>query len=193
MVMKYRVFWQVPNAGPAMSTFHLEGQAPAAAPQPIADAFHTFFDAIKTYLPDEVGVSFDNEVTDHVTASGQLVGSFPVTPPTTVAGSGVSTWAGGAGGRLVWSTGRIINGRRVRGSTFLVPFTSSAFASSGRLNSAAIALVNGSASTLRTSLNSNGSPLCVWSAPVSGRPGTTSIVDGHGLDEVAGTLRSRKY
>lgn len=193
MVMKYRVFWQVPNAGPAMSTFHLEGQAPAAAPQPIADAFQVFFDAIKKYIPNEVGVSFDNEVTDHETTTGQLVEAFPVTPPPAVTGTGTTVWAGGAGGRLVWSTSRVLNGRRVRGATFLVPLVLTAFASTGRLGSTSTADVNAAAGVLRASLNSNGSPLAIWSGPNTGRPGVTSIVNGHGLDAVAGTLRSRKY
>ena len=53
-------------------------------------------------------------------------------------GSGQGGFAAGVGARVVWETGAVRNGRRVRGSTFVVPIWSSAYETNGTLHTATI-------------------------------------------------------
>lgn len=152
-----------------------------------------FFAAIASYLPNEVSVGFDSEVITIDTATGQMTESTPVTPPATVAGTGTGTWAAGAGGRLVLSTNRILNGRRVRGAVFLVPLASTGFDTTGATSQTFRTSANNAAVSALTAWDLNVNPLVVYSRPRSGSPGTQTTVSLATVAPMAATLRSRKY
>lgn len=195
MPNQYRAFWSIPNAGPSVTTFHMgDDSTSVSAAQAIADAVHDFFADIAGWLPNEVAVTFDTEVTRINTASGTLADAIPVTAPATVAGTGTGTWAAGSGARVVWSTGAIREGRRVVGSTFVVPTLGAAFNTSGRVSSAVLTVLNDAAEDLRATLSANpSSTLVVYSRPRPGIPGAVSEVIAGAASAQAATLRGRKY
>lgn len=192
MPLRYRALWSIPDAGPSVSTFHFL-TANEAGRQGIVGRIQALFAAWTSVLPDDVTVSFDSEITEVDTASGELVAAFPVTPGTPVTGVNTGVWAAGAGFRVVWSTGDIRLGRRVRGSTFIVPVHAASFTNTGKpgpnssddVVTAAQACVNG--------LSTDGTPMVVYSRPKPGLPGAVSLVDKASVSSVAATLRSRKY
>lgn len=192
MPLEYRALWNIPHAGPSVSTFHFL-TANEAGRQMIVGRVQAFFADISAYLPDEVSVAFDAEITEIDTNTGQLVDVFPITPGTTVDGADTGPWAAGAGLRVVWSTGAIRNGRRVRGATFLVPVRSNSFNNDGTPGAATVSAINTAAATMINGLSSDGSPLVVYSRPKPGLPGVNNLVSSGSVAPVAGTLRSRKY
>lgn len=192
MVIQYRAPWSVPNAGPSVSTFHFVGNT-AGQPDGIAAAVRGFFDAIKSTLPNDVIVNFASEMTIHNDATGQLVGTIPVTPPLAVQGTGTGSWAGGAGYRVDWLTQAIRNGRRVRGRTFIVPASNTVFSTEGRVLGATATTANTAGNGLLATASLAGNDLAVWSRPGPAGPGQVFAVTDPATSTLAATLRGRKY
>lgn len=201
-VLQYRALWSVPNAGPSVSTFHMQGSLPGSPTATIAAAIRAFFNSVATYLPNDASVSFDTEMTEYDEVTGTLTGAEAVTPPADVTGTVSTAWAGGTGVRIVWTTDVIRFGRRVRGATFLVPAASSVFSTAGQVLPAVVTAINGYGTTLIGALaGAGGSNLVVWSRPqeakeeppTPARPGAFSTVSTAAVSSIAAQLRSRKY
>lgn len=192
MVQQYKAFWSVPNAGACVTTFHSDATLAGQA-QSFADRVRTFMAAFSGFIPDECAITFDTEVTWLDTATGQLEEVTAVTAPDIVTGSASGTWAAGSGCRVVWSTSSIVNGRRVRGATFMVPMASIGYASSGRIAATLKTAAEDAAVALLSGAGGDGWDLQVYSRPAPGRPGSAHSVDAGSCSEMVATLRGRKY
>lgn len=191
MVFLIRVPWSIPNAGESVSTFHVNGDAIQV--QAYVQAIRTFFTTIAGELPNEVAVTLPSEVVELNDATGTLVATYPTTPGSAVAGTDAGAWAAGSGARIVWSTGVIAAGRRVRGSTFLVPLSSASYTNTGRIGSSPIATIDAAAEAMLDDIATSGGDLAVYSRPRPGRPGAShGVISGATSPQVA-TLRGRKY
>lgn len=194
MVLQYRAFWSIPNAGPAMSTFHVAGSLASLPPVAFwAASVRALFNASLALIPNEVTISFDSEVTEIDTATGQLVGAAPVTPPAALTGGSSAAWAAGSGGRIVWSTNTIRNGRRVRGTTFMVPLHASSYTTTGVLQNTTITTLGTAASTYRTDMGGTDMIPVVYSRPNGGNNGAFASIEGSSVPSLVANLRSRKY
>lgn len=187
----YKAFWNIPNAGPSVSTFAAQATLQGDA-QEFANRVRTLLLAMVSYLPDEVTISFDTEVTFVDPSTGVLTGSTAVTQPQLIAGTSTAAWAAGTGARIVWATDTIRNGRRVRGSTFLVPLTSVVNTAGGLVGGSARTAIQTAAQAYLTGMAADGNPVYVYSRPVPGRPGATTVVTAASVPEIPATLRTRK-
>lgn len=204
-MMEYRCPWTIPNAGPAVSTFHIDATAATAALPAAAGAIRSFFDFMKGSLPDDVTVNFDAEMREIDVATGELTAAVPIPAPTPVQGTVTGAWPAGTGARIVWQTNRVLRGRRVRGATFLVPIGAGLFTTGGQLSTAAITAYTTAGTNLIASLNTLAVPLVVYSRrvleqpavpglpPVVLHPGTATEVISASTNPVVATLRGRKY
>lgn len=193
MTLQYKAFWSIPEAGPSVSTFHFYDGTNPPAVQTIANAVRAFFAAFPSLIPEECAVSFDSEVVRINTATGVLEESFPVIEPAVVAGTSSAAWAAGTGARVQWLTDRIINGKRVRGATFIVPLHSTSFTGTGRVSGATITTLNNAGAALISATGTASHPLSVWSRPTDVRPGDRTTVLTASTSATPGTLRTRKY
>src|SRR5512138_397017 len=87
--------------------------------------------------------------------------------------TGSGDFAGGVGGRIVWETDTIRGGRRVRGSTFVVPLRVGAYDGGGTLTTAVITAMEAGITAFMTQVPTQGR---VWSRP---RPGLAAAHDVH--------------
>jgi len=100
-----------------------------------------------------------------------------------------NTFSHGVGTRVVWNTGAVAAGRRVRGSTFLVPVSGGLFDTTGDISS-----VN------RTDMQTKGTAfvtatsgkMVVWSRPTPARPGGTATVVSCLFNGKVSWLQSRR-
>lgn len=191
-VAAYRALWSIPNAGPAVSTFHFAPGDDTTMDE-VSVAVRGFLLALQSAIPNEVTISFDTEATRYDAATGELLEVISVAPPTQFVGSATGNWSAGSGLRCVWGTGAIKNGRRVRGSTFIVPVHSASFGTGGYVQAGTITTVNTAATAFVGQAANSGSPLVVWSRPVDGAGGTVHLVQNGTCSSIPGTLRSRKY
>ena len=155
----------------------------------VAATTQTFFDAIKAALPTGVSIQVPGSGDILDPATGLITGSWSETTPSTVTGTGVSAYAGGAGALVSWRTGGLWRNRRVRGRTFLVPITSNNFDTNGSLAGSFI-------STLQTAANAliaaAGNELVVWSRPGPHGAGAAFPVTTAIVPDLAVSLRSRR-
>lgn len=193
MVYRYSVEWSIPNAGPSVSVFHFGDSDPGGL-QAGVNALRAAFAGIASLIPDEVVISFPPAATELDTATGQTLGFPTVTPPANVSGSSSGGWAGGTGIRLVWPTEVVYNGRRVRGSTFLVPMASSSFTSGGLVSPAATTTVQTAFDTFRVASQLTNTPFGIWHRPTTQQGGGFwAAAAATTVSPRAGTLRGRKY
>lgn len=180
---RYRVVWTGGPGGTGLSTFFSE---PAAATA-LAD-IRAFFNAIASLWPGAITWTFPNSGDQIESATGKLTGGWTQAAAAPVTGgNGASSYASGVGSRVVWETNTILDGRRLKGSTFLTSMATIAYQSDGTLDPGVIATVGGAAATL-VATNS----LVVWSRPRAGLSGYGSV-EGYSIPDRVTSLRSRRY
>lgn len=170
MVAIVRTAWSGTSGGPGLTQFAVLGAAGGiwnpSGTQSAVNAVRTFWDSIKALLPDELKLDISPVIDDYDTVTGDLVGSYVAgTAPVQVIGTSAQSYVGGAGAKITWNTGQIRNGKRVKGSTFLVPIASTVFGPTGTVSVASITTVNTAANTMLSQLAAGGTSLAVWSRP----------------------------
>lgn len=197
---RYRVAWTVPGGGDGVSTLHWNGSATPTNIQGVVDAIRQLFFAVRASIPDDVVLSFPSEVLEIENATGELTGSLVVDPPDPVVGTSTATWSGAAGLRMVWFTASIVDGRRVRGATFLTPAGSDQFTTTGTVSSGAVTGVNAAIAAFLSSVAAQGDAMVVYSPPRAAtveppkpaRPGNAHPIVAGTCSLLPATLRSRK-
>lgn len=105
-------------------------------------------------------------------------------------GLDAGAFSGPTGAVVTWDTAGVVNGRRVRGRTFLVPLSNDSYQADGTLNTDTITALNAGATALEgPGLDSN---LVIWSRPTNGGGGSIHNVIGHRVPDMAAVLRSRR-
>ena len=179
--------WQSWPGAPGVSTFYMASTAP---PQATVDAIRAFFNALVTYLPSGLTITVPPSGDGIDDTNGAILGSWSVgTPPAVVTGTSGSAYAGNAGGVVHWTTTTVVNNRRVRGRTFLVPLTSSAFQTDGSIATAALTAIQTAAAGLITTAADD---LVVWHRPTNFAQGSSAVINGTRVPDLAVSLRSRR-
>jgi hypothetical protein len=200
MVAIVRTEWDGTSGGPGLTQMALIGGAEftAANAQSAVNAVRKFWQANVSYLPDELRLTVSPVVDIYRETDAELIGSV-VAPVVPVQVIGISTqgYAGGAGIKLNWNTGVIRNGRRVKGSTFIVPIAMGAYGLTGTPLPATANTWNTAAQTLMADLTAGGTALAVWSRPlvkdqVITRTGSLSGVLSGTLAPKSAILRGRR-
>jgi hypothetical protein len=121
--------------------------------------------------------------------TGELLDVWTAAGGGTVVGTAGGVVAGGVGACVSWNTGGIIGGRRLRGRTFLVPLSSTAYESNGTLTSSALTAIGAFANGLMAS-----GPLAVWHRPTSagGSDGNSYGVISNRIRDKVAFLSSRR-
>jgi hypothetical protein len=188
MVFQYRPEWSGTTGGPGVSVINYRSPFGLDDHQGAADAIRAFFAAIAGQLPNEVSISFPDEVLELDTSTGVLQDAHPVTGGATVTGTQSTGYAMPAGVRVDWTTGAFVAGRRLRGRTYLVPIAGAAYDTNGTLTTTAINAIQTAANNFIAAMDTGGGSLGVWSRTHG------ILVDvnaGAVADEVA-ILRSRR-
>jgi hypothetical protein len=152
----------------------------------------TFFTAIKALFPTGITWQIPNGGDTIEETTGKLTGTWLGTGGGTVTGTGSSVaFAQGVGARIQWQTGNVENGRRVRGTSYMVPLNSSSFDTSGKLVTSTATTLSNAAAALR---DAHGGSLCVWGRPKkkTGTPGYHAPITLVQVPTQTSWLRSRK-
>lgn len=171
--------------GDGLSTFYWGSAGLAGYPSAVL----AFFNAIKAFVPTGVTwtVPSSGDLIDD--ATGELHGSWSISGGGTTASTGLSTYAAGVGARVVWVTGSIRGGRRVRGSTFIVPLDSGQYDADGTIKAAAVTALQNAANGYLTSVGANG---LVWSRPRTGLAGAGVPISSALVPDKVSWLRGRR-
>lgn len=152
-------------------------------------ATRAFWNSLTALLPNDVTITVANsgDLIDAVT--GDITGGWTETSTTPVVGINTGSWANAAGLGVNWVTPAIINGRRLRGRTFIVPAASAAFDNDGSLTGATVTTLTAAAQALVADASSE---LLVWHRPKPGSGGSSAVVTSVVVPDKTFVLRSRR-
>lgn len=175
---------------PGLSTFYWLAASPTNTEATAALAgVRAYFEAVKAYLSAGCTVSYDTAVAVLEDTTGGLVTLLTATAQTLTTSTGALDAPPANQLGLVLNTSTVVNGRVLRGRSFLGPLTTDAFASSGQIGSGArTALLAGGAALLAVSA----ADLAVWHRPTNGSGGLALACTGVGASDKVWVLRSRR-
>jgi hypothetical protein len=171
--------------GAGVATFYTDTSGGA-----LKSALDVFWNAVRSAMPNNLSIVVPDGGEELDSTDGSLVGTWTGGTTTTMAGSGGTTYAQGVGARVVWNTNGITRGRRVRGSTFLVPLATAMYANDGTIDNGIVTSFSNSAAALVTAL---GGGLVIWSRPsTGGSDGVSHTVIGSSAPDRVSWLVSRR-
>lgn len=168
-----------------------------------AGLVRTFWDSIKTTMPNTVTISVDPLVQVLDDTDGKVFQEVSVSPaPTAVVGSQTGSYPAAAGGAVTWNTISFHDGKKVRGRTYLVPLYSLSFGTGGTLDDTLLTTIRNAANALVT----NSGKMVVFSRPrvakaatridgkdaVTARAGSSYPVTSATVRDATVVLRSRR-
>jgi hypothetical protein len=184
--------WQNFPGAPGVTTFYFAG----APTQAEVDGVRAFFLALVAILPTGLTIQVPSTGDSIDETDGSITGTWSVgTTPAVVTGTAAGTYAGMAGAVVHWLTGGVVNSRRVRGRSFLVPLIGSAFDAVGSLSATTITTLTNAANALLAATDT----MAVWARPFDGtvadpnpRAGSSHFITSIRIPDLAVALRSRR-
>jgi hypothetical protein len=204
LLARYKLRWNGFNGAPGYSVFHMRDFVGDDTTVPDiqggANKILVFATRLQAVLPANVNLSLlpDVEVIDEATGEIREVRGAVVDPPKFGSAAAGTGYAAAVGAVITWRTGIVIDGRRLKGRTFLVPLTAGAFQNDGSLLQTTVDTLNTAATGLHDSV---GSPdLGVYSRPrkadpvknITAREGRWALVTTHSVPDMGAVLRSRR-
>jgi len=178
------VTWSGLTGLPGLSVFYADMATDAGA------NLATFFSSVSNRFPN--GLSWSTPASGDVIsdATGAITGAYTGATVISQTGSGGATaYAAGVGVAITWQTAGIINGRRLKGRTFMCPILASEFQTDGTITAAALTTLGTAAGVLVTA-----DVLKIWHRPTpGGTDGISSAVVGYSIADRVTALRSRRY
>lgn len=172
-----------PITGTGLSTFYFSaGQANPAAVK-------TFLTSLAPYLAAGVSMDVQNNGDVLDAATGTLTGVWVASGGGIVASSGNAEHAQGVGARIRWRTAGIVNGKRVVGSTFIVPVHRLMYDTDGTLAAGMVTAVQAAGNLYVSSTTPNS---VIWSRPAPGRAGSAHPITSATFPDQVSWLRSRR-
>lgn len=171
--------------GPSVMTLY-EDAAVAGLPAAVV----SFLNSIKANFPDNLTWTVPGGGDTFDVGTGTLNGTWSDGGGGTVTGTDGGAFQLGSGFRIKWATAGIVNGRRVKGTTFMVPAASAVFSTDGRITAASQASLN---AALATYVAAVAGKQVIWSRPIPGRAGTMHPITTATIPSLPTALRSRRY
>lgn len=185
-INRLRVEWSGSAVvGPGLTTFYGTGFTAAD----MSAAVNDYFQAVRTEVPSGITwtTPMGGDVLDEVT--GALTGTWGTGGSFQTSSNGAGGYAAGVGVRHTLQTQSVVNGRRVRGSFFLVPIRSGLYDNDGSIVNSSLTTIDAAAQALYTALNTE---WVVWSRPTATRAGSAAEVTGVTTPDRVSWLRSRR-
>jgi hypothetical protein len=193
-VQKVTAVWSGWPGAPGYSNFYFSGIGLVDGDYvAMTAAVRTFFAGFTLCLPTGISILVSPVVQEIDPATGQLTGEHTAsTVPTAVAGAGGTNFASPVGACVIWRTSTSINGRLLKGKTFLVPLGASSYDTDGTLLASRLAELRTAATTLADFGSVLTRQLVVWHRPVAGAGGSIADVASATVNDRSAVLRTRR-
>ena len=176
---------------PGYSKFRFEGTLDSAGASSAADHVKTFLNSCSLHIPSSVVITPAATAQVYET-DGTLSAEVAITPAVTaVAGLAAGVYSAPSGVAVNWLTGVIHGGHKVRGRTFIVPLSGSAYdATDGSIGTTPI----GQLRTAATTLVGTTPKMVIVSHKVIGAVTShvAAVVQAAQINDKAAILRSRR-
>ena len=199
-----RTAWAGTSGGPGVNQLFMHdtvsfGQLTQAQAQSAVNAVRNFWLALAGLLPNEITLTTSTVVDQYNVVDAALTYSTTAaTQPATVAGTDTGSYSMAAGIKTQLQTGVIRNGRRVRGSIFIVPAASSSMSALGTVGTTPRNTINTAGAALISALATANLALVVYSRPLpvgvpnGPRSGDVAPVSAIDTSEKGAVLRGRR-
>jgi hypothetical protein len=188
-IVRITVKWTGLQGGNGFSNFYFEPVPQDAAitqthVNNAAGKVEAFLVALRPYRPSYSFTEIDPQVTEIDENSGDYRAFWGVNVAAPAGGtSAVGAHSAAAGACVNWTTANIVNNRRVRGRTFLVPVGSAGLDTNGTLGAQFLTDMRAAATTLQA--DGTDVRLVVWRRP------TILGIDGGAYDVIAGSINDK--
>lgn len=148
------------------------------------ESLHDFWTTCADGMPDVVKIIVDPHGDIINDENGEIVDAWAATPQSEISGAAAQPFAAPAGLHVGWETDTILDGRRLRGRTFIVPLAVTNYQDDGTLNPGTITGFGAAAAQL---VIEQAESFVVWHRPYEGRAATEDLPakpahdGGHGL------------
>lgn len=197
-VLKFE--WRGLTGGNGLSQFAVE-VGTVEEMNAAAAAIRSFFGGLVTRMPDNISIHCLPEFSIHEHTTGTLVGAANLsTVPAPVVGTNAGPYAEPCGASVQWTTATIMNGHWIKGRTYLVPMSSTAFNdATGGIHATVVAEIENAADAI-VDHNSIGTTknIVVWGRPKKAtatspsRPASLGIITGRRVPSKAAILSTRR-
>lgn len=202
-IFKVASGWTGTSGGPGLTQLYFEvpgGADPSQSQaQSAVNAVRAFWDEIKAVLPNEIVVTVSPQVDVFDPLDGQLIDSvLAAVAPAGVVGTDAGNYSMASGVKATLQTNEIRNGRRVRGSIYIVPAGASTMTAFGTVAAATRTTINTAGNGIISDLTAPGVNWIVWGRPVKDaqgnltRNGSVNFVQGVDTSEKGCILRGRR-
>lgn len=187
-----QALWSGFQGAPGYTSFYFAGGGGLISDAgQIVSRVHDALEHLEAPLPTGVSIQVSGSVEVIDSDTGQLTGYVDVDQPDAVEGDAAGTNFSAPSGAVVnWLTDDVRFGRRIRGRTFIVPLSGSAYQADGTLTTSALGSLNDFASAMRSW--DFDSEFGVFSRPRGGSGGVFATCTGHRVPDMAAVLRSRR-
>lgn len=186
--------WNGWPGSPGYTNFHLmqpELDTTLALRDAAATRVRNFFQAFINYIPAPVTITYPSEMEVFDTTTGELLRTEPITGLSATVCGGTGNWSAAAGACINWSTSLVVNNRKLRGRTFIVPLASSVFSTDGTLSDSPRGNMLIAAQALIS--EQNNFVLGIWRKPSATVPtGSAAQVASASINDKTAVLRSRR-
>jgi len=195
----YRAKWVWTGfvGSPGYSTLHFLDPDPisqAGIDQTAARA-RTFWNSVKAHLPSTVQVAEPTVLEEIDSQTGELVADHTWPGGAPLVGVLAGNFSSPTGACITWNSVGIINNRRMRGRTFLVPLGGNAYQSDGTLNDTVrSSIVTAGNALADAGTLGSGIDLAVWHRPTApgASDGAAAGVTNCSVRDRTAVLRSRR-
>lgn len=193
IVSRVKVLWTGWSGAPGYSNF-ITGGTLLADLNAFATRVQAFLAAVAGQMPAPVQSAIQSTTEQFDANTGDLTGTLDITALPAQAGGAINNQFSSISGACVtWRTGVTVDGKRVRGRTFLVPLSTSAYENNGTL-------LDASLTSLRTAATNLASPgalpperqLHVWHRPTALHVGIPVPTNAGTINDRVSFLKSRR-
>lgn len=183
-LLRVRCPWTGAVVGGGVSTFYID-----AGFTDVSD-IKDFFTACSPFLPSSAVISVPNNADTIDEFTGALTGNVALTGSGTVTGGGNSAYSAGVGAFINWNTGAVVNGRMLKGRTFIAPLGQGFASTDGTLNDSTRASLDVAALALVSS-----ALISIWHRPTEEEPtsGIAHLVTSAQTVDRVTSLKTRRY
>lgn len=172
-VQRVRIQWSGTTVvGSGVTTLHTTEDAAS-----LISEFRLVLASMSSAIPNGTTITFPTSGETIDSASGDATGAWTAPAVGAVGGADAGKWSSGVGLRIAWGTNVYASGRRVKGSTFVVPMAAAAFSSSGTPDATMLSAWNGLISTFVGNVSPG---FCIYSRPSAAHPtgGVAAVTTG---------------
>ena len=188
------------TGGAGISRFHFQspgGVVPAPSDlNTMTLSLKNFYAAIANRLPISVTWTVQQEVRilDVDTGILQAMAAAPSAQSPVQGAVAAASYPAGVGARINWRTGNVVDGRQLRGATFICPLAGATYANDGSINTAVTASLLTAANNLLTAASTGSVLMGVYHRPkkTGGDLGVFGPITVPTVGTTAASLRSRR-